>query len=282
MPTDDAEALGSTGGSTFKDMGFTIEKATVTAKSRALQADYSLELAQDLKAIHGLDAETELANILTTEILAEINREVVRTINSQAKTGCLQGNTAINGIFNLSTDADGRWSAEKFKGMVVQIEREANVIAKETRRGKGNFILCSSDVASVLAASGMLDYTPEMNAKLNVDDTGNTFAGMLNGRTKVFIDQYIHILIPLLIISTLDIKALTLMMLVYSIAHTCRLLWYVRLWKLPSNQKSGSKLVTVWYPTHSLVRHLLMALRLLSPINITDYSGWIISLAHKP
>jgi len=190
MPTDDAEALGSTGGSTFKDMGFTIEKATVTAKSRALQADYSLELAQDLKAIHGLDAETELANILTTEILAEINREVVRTINSQAKTGCLQGNTAVNGIFNLSTDADGRWSAEKFKGMVVQIEREANVIAKETRRGKGNFILCSSDVASVLAASGMLDYTPEMNAKLNVDDTGNTFAGMLNGRTKVFIDPY--------------------------------------------------------------------------------------------
>ena len=190
MPTDDAEALGSTGGSTFNDMGFTIEKATVTAKSRALQADYSLELAQDLKAIHGLDAETELANILTTEILAEINREVVRTINSQAKTGATQANTAVGGIFDLSTDADGRWSVEKFKGLVVQIEREANQIAKDTRRGKGNFILCSSDVASALAASGMLDYAPAMSTNLNVDDTGNTFAGLLNGRTKVYIDPY--------------------------------------------------------------------------------------------
>jgi len=190
MATDDAEALGSTGGSTFNDMGFTIEKATVTAKSRALQADYSLELAQDLKAIHGLDAETELANILTTEILAEINREVVRTVNSQAKTGASQANTAINGIFDLSTDADGRWSVEKFKGLVIQIEREANVIAKETRRGKGNFVLCSSDVASALAASGMLDYAPAMSTSLNVDDTGNTFAGVLNGRTRVYIDPY--------------------------------------------------------------------------------------------
>ena len=190
MPTADAEALGSTGGSSFNEMGFTIEKATVTAKSRALKAEYSLELAQDLKAIHGLDAETELANILSTEILAEINREVIRTINSQAKTGALQSNTAINGIFDLSTDADGRWSVEKFKGLIVQLEREANVIAKETRRGKGNFIICSSDVASILAASGMLDYTPALSTSLNVDDTGNTFAGVLNGRTRVYIDPY--------------------------------------------------------------------------------------------
>ena len=193
MSTANAEGLGSTGegpSSSFTEMGFTIEKATVTAKSRALKAEYSLELAQDLKAIHGLDAETELANILSTEILAEVNREVIRTINSQAKTGALQASTAINGIFNMSSDADGRWSVEKFKGLIVQIERESNVIAKETRRGKGNFIICSSDVASALAASGMLDYSPALSTNLNVDDTGNTFAGVLNGRTKVYIDPY--------------------------------------------------------------------------------------------
>jgi len=190
MPTADAEALGSVGGSAFREMGFTIEKATVTAISRALKAEYSLELAQDLKAIHGLDAETELANILSTEILAEINREVIRTMNSQAKTGCLQSNVATKGIFNLSTDADGRWSAEKFKGLVVQLDREANVIAKETRRGKGNILVCSSDVATALAASGMLDYTPAMSTNLQVDDTGNTFAGVLNGRMRVYIDPY--------------------------------------------------------------------------------------------
>jgi len=193
MPTGDAEGLGSSSvdpNSSFNEMGFTIEKATVTATSRALKAEYSLELAQDLKAIHGLDAETELANILSTEILAEINREVIRTINAQAKTGALTNNTAINGIFDLSTDADGRWSVERLKGLIMQIERESNVIAKETRRGKGNFIICSSDVASGLAASGMLDYTPAMSTNLNVDDTGNTFAGTLNGRTKVYIDPY--------------------------------------------------------------------------------------------
>jgi len=189
MPTADGERLGTTS-STFNEMGFTIERATVTAKTRALKAEYSLELAQDLKAIHGLDAETELANILSTEILAEINREVIRTINSQAKTGALTSNVAIQGIFDLSTDADGRWSVEKFKGLIRQLEREANVIAKETRRGKGNFILCSSDVASALAASGMLDYTPALSTNLNVDDTGNTFAGVLNGRTRVYIDPY--------------------------------------------------------------------------------------------
>jgi hypothetical protein len=188
--TPEAEALGSAGSQNFAEMGFTIEKATVTAKSRALKAEYSLELAQDLKAIHGLDAETELANILSTEIMAEINREVIRTVNSQAKTGAGTSNTAINGIFDLSTDADGRWSVEKFKGLIVQIEREANIIAKETRRGKGNFIICSSDVASALSASGMLDYAPAMSTSLNVDDTGNTFAGILNGRTRVYIDPY--------------------------------------------------------------------------------------------
>jgi hypothetical protein len=185
MTTANAELSGA-----FRNMGFTIEKATVTAKSRALKAEYSLELAQDLKAIHGLDAETELANILSTEILAEINREVIRTINSQAKTGASTGNTAINGIFDLSTDADGRWSVEKFKGLHVQLDREANVIAKETRRGKGNFIVCSSDVATALAAAGALDYAPALSTNLNVDDTGNTFAGVLNGRTRVYIDPY--------------------------------------------------------------------------------------------
>ena len=187
--TAEAENLGAAG-EAFAEMGFTIEKATVTAKSRALKAEYSLELAQDLKAIHGLDAETELANILSTEILAEINREVVRTMNSQAKIGARQAGLQTAGIFNLSTDADGRWSVEKFKGLILQLEREANVIAKETRRGKGNFIVTSSDVASALAASGMLDYAPAMSTSLNVDDTGSTFAGVLNGRTKVYIDPY--------------------------------------------------------------------------------------------
>ena len=190
MTTAAAEALGSPAGGTFSEMGFTIEKATVTAVSRAMKADYTLELAQDLKAIHGLDAETELANILSTEILAEINREVIRTINSQAKIGALQSNVYTKGIFDLSTDADGRWSVEKFKGLMVQLERECNVIAKETRRGKGNVIMCSSDVATALVAAGMLDYTPALSTSLQVDDTGNTFAGVLNGRTKVFIDPY--------------------------------------------------------------------------------------------
>jgi hypothetical protein len=189
MSTAAAEALGNTGNS-FNEMGFTIEKATVTAKSRALKAEYTLELAQDLKAIHGLDAETELANILSTEILAEINREVIRSINAQAQIGAVTSNVTTQGIFNLATDADGRWSVEKFKGLIVQIERECNQIAKLTRRGKGNVILCSSDVATALVAAGMLDYTPALSTTLNVDDTGNTFAGVLNGRTRVYIDPY--------------------------------------------------------------------------------------------
>ena len=189
MATSAAEALGNTGAA-FGEMAFSIEKATVTAKSRALKAEYTMEMAQDLKAIHGLDAESELANILSAEILAEINREVIRTVNLKAKLGAQTSNVASAGTFDLSSDADGRWSAEKFKGLIMQIEREANTIARETRRGKGNFILVSSDVASALAASGMLDYSPALSTNLNVDDTGSTFAGVLNGRTKVYIDPY--------------------------------------------------------------------------------------------
>ena len=190
LATADAEALGTSGSPAFAEMAFSIEKSTVTAKSRALKAEYTMELAQDLKAIHGLDAEGELANILSAEILAEINREVVRTILTKAKIGALQTSTAVSGIFDVNTDSDGRWMVERFKGLIMQIERECNVIAKETRRGKGNFIICSSDVASALAAAGMLDYTPALSANLNVDDTGNTFAGVLNGRVKVYIDPY--------------------------------------------------------------------------------------------
>ena len=188
MSTATAEALGDSSGNSFAEMSFTIEKATVTAKSRALKAEYTLELAQDLKAIHGLDAESELANILSSEILAEINREVVREVNLQAKTGATA--TAVPGTFNLDVDANGRWSVEKFKGLLFQIERESNFIAKQTRRGKGNFILCSSDVASALSMAGVLDYAPALSTGLNVDDTGNTFAGVLNGRVKVYIDPY--------------------------------------------------------------------------------------------
>ena len=192
LATSAAERLGvgESGDGSFGEMAFTIEKATVTAKSRALKAEYTMELAQDLKAVHGLDAEGELANILSAEILAEINREVIRSILKTAKIGALQASTAVSGIFDVTTDSDGRWMVEKFKGLIMQLEREANVIAKETRRGKGNFVLCSSDVASALAAAGMLDYTPALSANLNVDDTGNTFAGVLNGRMKVYIDPY--------------------------------------------------------------------------------------------
>ena len=192
MSTAAAEALGDGVGADFGEMAFSIEKATVTAKSRALKAEYTMELAQDLKAVHGLDAESELANILSAEILAEINREVVRTINTKAKLGAQQSDLTTAGTFDLDTDADGRWSAEKYKGLLVQIMREANVIARETRRGKGNFIMVSSDVAAALSATGMLDYTPALagNAGLNIDDTGTTFAGTLAGGVKVYIDPY--------------------------------------------------------------------------------------------
>jgi hypothetical protein len=189
MATGDSENLGTTGGGAFNEMAFSIEKVTVTAKSRALKAEYSLELAQDLKAIHGLNAEAELANILSTEILAEINREVIRTIYNVAKPGA-QANVATAGTFDLDVDSNGRWSVEKFKGLIFQIERDANAIAQQTRRGKGNMILCSADVASALTMAGVLDYTPALNANLNVDDTGNTFAGVLQGKYKVYIDPY--------------------------------------------------------------------------------------------
>jgi hypothetical protein len=189
MRTDNAESLGESGGAQFNEMAFSIEKVTVTAKSRALKAEYSLELAQDLKAIHGLNAEAELANILSSEILAEINREVIRTIYKVAKPGA-QVNTASAGTFDLDVDSNGRWSVEKFKGLIFQIERDANAIAQQTRRGKGNTILCSADVASALAMAGVLDYTPALNANLNVDDTGNTFAGVLQGKYRVYIDPY--------------------------------------------------------------------------------------------
>ena len=188
MRTDDAEDLG-TSGDNFNEMAFSIEKVTVTAKSRALKAEYSLELAQDLKAIHGLNAEAELANILSTEILAEINREVIRTIYNVAEPGA-QANVASGGTFDLDTDSNGRWSVEKFKGLIFQMERDANAIAQRTRRGKGNMILCSADVASALTMAGVLDYTPALNANLNVDDTGNTFAGVLQGKYRVYIDPF--------------------------------------------------------------------------------------------
>ena len=190
IATVDAEQLGETGGTDFNEMAFSIEKTTVTAKTRALKAEYTVELAQDLKAIHGLDAEGELSNILSQEILAEINREVIRTIYKVAKTGA--ASTATAGTFDLDVDSNGRWSVERFKGLLFNIERDANVIAQDTRRGKGNFIICSSDVAAALAMAGMLDTGGALNGSptLQVDDTGNTFVGTLNGRYKVFVDPY--------------------------------------------------------------------------------------------
>ncbi len=194
MTTGVAEALGDADANSFAEMAFSIEKSTVTARSRALKAEYTMELAQDLKAIHGLDAETELANILSAEILAEINREVVRTIYLNAEKGASANtgsiNTTTEGIFDLDTDSNGRWSVERFKGLMFQVEREANTIAQRTRRGKGNILITSSDVASALQMAGVLDYAPALNNNLNVDDTGNTFAGVLNGRFKVYIDPY--------------------------------------------------------------------------------------------
>ena len=192
MPTGRAEALGDgAAANAFQEMAFSIEKVTVTAQTRALKAEYSMELAQDLKAVHGLDAETELANILSAEILAEINREVIRTIYGVAKPGC-QAGTTTRGTFNLDTDSNGRWMVEKIKGLAFQFEREANQIAKLTRRGKGNVMICSSDVASALAMAGILDYQSALAGQVNltVDDTGNTFAGTIFGRIKVYIDPY--------------------------------------------------------------------------------------------
>jgi len=189
MLTATAEGL-SDSGDVFKEMAFSIEKVAVEAKSRALKAEYTTELAQDLKAVHGLDAETELANILSTEILAEINRELIRSIYFSAKGGAQHADLQTQGTYDLNTDSDGRWSAERFRGLMFQLEREANVIAKQTRRGKGNFVICSSDVASALAMGGWLQLSPALNTSLDVDDTGNTFVGTLNGKMKVYIDPY--------------------------------------------------------------------------------------------
>jgi hypothetical protein len=188
IATGDAEQLGDT--YAFGEMAFSIEKTTVTAKTRALKAEYTVELAQDLKAVHGLDAEGELSNILSQEILFEINREVIRTIYAAAKPGADTGATTTYGTFDLDVDANGRWSVERFKGLLFQIERDANNIAQQTRRGKGNFIICSADVASALSMAGILDYTPALSTNLNVDDTGNTFAGVLNGKIRVYVDPY--------------------------------------------------------------------------------------------
>jgi len=189
LSTAAAEALGDSNADSFAQMAFSIEKSTVTAKSRALKAEYTMELAQDLKAIHGLDAETELANILSAEILAEINREVIRTIYINSQNGA-QTNVATPGTFDLNTDSNGRWSVEKFKGLMFAMERDANVIARDTRRGKGNILICSADVASAMTMAGLLDYQSALQDNLNVDSTGNTFAGVLNGRLKVYVDPY--------------------------------------------------------------------------------------------
>jgi len=189
MTTAQAEALGDSGTNAFAEMAFSIEKSTVTAVTRALKAEYTMELAQDLKAIHGLDAETELANILSSEILAEINREVIRSLYVTAVAGA-QVNTTTAGIFDLDTDSNGRWSVEKFKGLMFAIERDANAIGQQTRRGKGNMLIVSADVASALNMAGVLDYTPALNNNLSVDDTSTTFAGVMNGRFKVYVDPY--------------------------------------------------------------------------------------------
>jgi hypothetical protein len=225
MSTAQLEALGTDANAAFAEMAFSIEKVTVTAKGRALKAEYSMELAQDLKAVHGLDAETELSNILSTEILAEINREVVRTINAVAKIGS-QTNVATPGVFDLDTDSNGRWSVEKFKGLMFQLEREANQIAKETRRGKGNIILCSADVASALQMAGVLDYTPALdrNNNMQVDDTGNTFVGVLNGRLR---STSIHMQL-VVTISLLVIRVRTSPTQASSTAHTFHYRWSVQ------------------------------------------------------
>lgn len=193
MTREDGEQLGTDTGGDFNEMAFDIEKTTVTAKTRALKAEYTMELVQDLKAIHGLDAETELSNILQSEVISEINREFIRKINLKARLGAQTSNVAVKGIFNIGTDSDGRWLAEKVKGMHLQLEREANAIAKATRRGRGNIVLCTSDVASALVMAGVLTYTPAMETGMSPDDTGNTFAGTLSNGVRVYIDPYANV-----------------------------------------------------------------------------------------
>ena len=246
MTTGSAEALGDgAAGNTFQEMAFSIEKVTVTARTRALKAEYSMELAQDLKAVHGLDAETELANILSAEILAEINREVIRTIYKIAKPGC-QAGTTTRGAFNLDTDSNGRWMVEKIKGLAFQIEREANQIAKLTRRGKGNIVICSSDVASALAMAGILDYNSALagQVSLTVDDTGNTFAGTIFGRIKVYIDPYFPTgsTSEFAVVGYKGTNAYDAGMF-YCPYVPCK--WFVQLILVHSSQRLASRLVTV-------------------------------------
>ena len=263
------KALGESG-KLFREMSFSIEKTSVTAKSRALKAEYTLELAQDLKAIHGLDAEQELANILSSEILAEINREVVRTVYTIAKPGA-QNNVANAGRFDLDVDSNGRWSVEKFKGLMFQIERDANAIAQETRRGKGNFIITSADVASALAMSGTLDYSSGLTGAGGpsigeVDDTGNLLVGTMNGRIKVYVDPYSANVSSIPTTMLLVIRVLPHMTQVSSTAHMYPSRWSDQLVLTPSNQKLDLRLATVWLLTHSLfsltvlltLRHLLL------------------------
>ena len=248
MRTDDAEKMGDATSNAFNEMAFSIEKVTVTAKSVS-KLEYSLELAQDLKAIHGLNAEAELANILSTEILAEINREVIRTIYKVAESGA-QTNVATAGAFDLDTDSNGRWSVEKFKGLIFQIERDANAIAQRTRRGKGNMILCSADVASALTIDlGVLDYTPALNANLNVDDTGNTFAGVLAGKFRVYIDPFAaNLAADQYYVAGYKGTSPYDAGLFYCPYVPYR--WFVQLVRTHSNQKSGLRLVTVSLQTH--------------------------------
>ena len=251
MTTAEAETLGD-GTDEFAEMAFSIDKVTVTAKSRALKAEYTMELAQDLKAIHGLDAETELANILSSEILAEINREVVRTIYTTAKSGA-QVNTTTAGIFDLDTDSNGRWSVEKFKGLLYQLERDANAIGQQTRRGKGNIIICSADVASALQMAGVLDYAPALATNLNVDDTGNTFAVFLTVSSKYMLTHIVRMFLQVNSM-LLDIKVLHLTIQVSSTAHMFLYKWFVQLVKIHSNLKLVSRLVTEWLRIH--LQHL--------------------------
>ena len=257
MTTVQGEALGDSGTNAFAEMAFSIEKHTVTAVTRALKAEYTMELAQDLKAIHGLDAETELANILSAEILAEINREVVRNIYVSAVAGA-QVNTTTAGIFDLDTDSNGRWSVEKFKGLMFAIERDANAIGQQTRRGKGNMILCSADVASALQmGGGILDYTPALNNNLNVDDTSTTFAGVMNGRYRVYVDPYAAN-VPHHNTTLSVIKEHHHMMLVCSTAHTYHYKWFVQLVRTLSNQRLVSRQDMELLQTHSILEQLLL------------------------
>jgi hypothetical protein len=258
LPTQVAEGLGTNTTLIFPEMAFSIEKVTVTARSRALKAEYSMEIAQDLKAIHGLEVENELSNLLSAEILAEINREVVRTINVCAVRGSTT-DTTTDGVYDLDTDSNGRWMVEKFKGMMYQLEREANAIAKGTRRGKGNMVICSSDVASALQMAGILDYAPALNSNnLQVDDTGYTFAGVLNGRFRVYIDPYVsggdYFTVGYRGANPMDAG------LFYCPYVPLQMVWYV-LWIMThSSQKSASRHVTEWLQTHLLkVQPLVLA-----------------------